>query len=152
MSLRDYTADLKAKQIIMAFMGELAYRYSNEEMGQLWTAVNMMRNRYGDIFIAQSIQKDKTGAELALFRYYKKHKPEVEVEVIEQPERWHRIYPKQKKIAKKLITLLAIGLLLGTMTITLVNSISAVSRSDAVIAEADYWIERSERSLAWAKR
>lgn len=82
-----YQEKLTASMEITRFMGELALRYNAKEMHRLWWAKDEMCKRYGVVFVAKTIQKDKKDAELALIRYSRNYvEPKVtDYEVIEPP-------------------------------------------------------------------
>lgn len=67
--INPYDEHLRSVKIITEFMGGLSIRYSARNMSLLWKALDLMINRYGKVFVADAIQKDKAAAELALFRY-----------------------------------------------------------------------------------
>lgn len=67
-----YQQKLDATNTIISFMGGLAPRYRAVTMHYLWDALSAMIKRYGEIFVADCINRSKTEAELALFRYGKK--------------------------------------------------------------------------------
>ena len=101
---------IQATQQILSFMGELALRYSASDMNKLWNAMDLMRKRYGDLFVAENIERNKTEAELALFRYWKTNleKQAIEETKAEHKPRFVHVYPRQRNIAKHWLSVLAI--------------------------------------------
>ena len=69
MTVKQYERKLKAANTITSFMGTLASRYTAKEMKLMWKRLEVMVGRYGMVFVADAIGKDRTGAELALLRY-----------------------------------------------------------------------------------
>ena len=67
-----YSRKLEALNTILSFMGELLPRYRAVTMTYLWNSLQQMCRRYGEVFVADCIKKNKAEAELALFRYGKK--------------------------------------------------------------------------------
>lgn len=74
MSAEQWQKELNACVIQTEFMCKLAKEYSSNDMSRLWDALGEMNRRYGRVFTAEAIKKDRSGAELALFRYGKKHR------------------------------------------------------------------------------
>lgn len=66
-----YQQKLEAVQTIMEFMGDLAPRYRAETIHNLWQSLSAMIQRYGEVFVADCINRSRSEAELALFRYGK---------------------------------------------------------------------------------
>lgn len=62
---------LESTQVIMDFMWNLTSRYSAEDIRTLARAEKLMEQRYGIVFVADAITKDRNDAELAMFRYAK---------------------------------------------------------------------------------
>lgn len=58
-----------AAALVLDFMGRLAYRLTFQQWHYLNTAMEAMQNRYGIIFVADTIRKDPNGAEWALWKY-----------------------------------------------------------------------------------
>ncbi|MBR3401557.1 MAG: hypothetical protein IKG67_04870 [Parasporobacterium sp.] len=69
LSTEEYQRKLNAAGTIIRFMGGLATRYTSVQMHYLWQCMEVMRARYGDIFVADAINKDIIDAEWALWRY-----------------------------------------------------------------------------------
>ena len=131
--MNNFEQKLAAGQMIMSFMGTLALRYDSTSMKKLWQAMDLMRARYGDIFVAEAIKKDSTDAELALFRYFQKHEKDLPQPEEEIPEvRWHRAYPKQRNIARRFVALIAL-MLLALVIYTITASQVAIHRSDEIL-------------------
>lgn len=136
-----YQEDLFASQTIMNFMGKLALRYSSRDMKKFWEAEKEMAKRYGIVFLADAIRKDPKDAELALFRICKHAEEKNEPEEIQYAEtRWHHAYPKQKSIAKRLVTLVVAGIIALTL-VTVALSQMSIAHSNDVIASADRILE-----------
>lgn len=140
---------LKAFQVINSLMNDMARRYSFSEMEELWDAMDTMRTRYGDIFVADAINKDRKDAELALFRYVKtlkREKEEAQEQLTEdEPEprvNWHKAYPttRRKGILKKL-AFFAVGTLLALVLYCLVSGSLAIERSQKLIDSVDKVLE-----------
>ncbi len=70
-----YERKLAAAQEIMEFMGTLVPRYTAPQMSEMWDALGAMTQRYGYIFVADSIRKSDVEAELALTRYGRRTRP-----------------------------------------------------------------------------
>ena len=72
MTADQYESKLEATNTILSFMGELVPRYKAVTMTYLWNSLQQMCQRYGLVFVADCIKKNKAEAELALSRYGKK--------------------------------------------------------------------------------
>lgn len=140
-----YADKLRGSQQIMQFLGTLASRYDAESYRKLSKAMDQMVSRYGIEFVSAAVRKDPTAAELALFRYGKKHEPETEEIQPEPTARWKQVYPSQKNIMRKLLAFMAVIAVITLMASALVKSIDAGSRSDALITHVDHILEVLER-------
>lgn len=69
LSAEEYQRKLNAAGTIIRFMGHLTTRYTAAQMHYLWKCMDVMRARYGDVFIADTINKDIVDAECALWKY-----------------------------------------------------------------------------------
>ena len=145
MTTEQWKQELKAAQTKASFMGTLAWRYSADEMHQLWQALSAECKKYGNVFVADAIRKDPTDAELALFRYYKRivrNQPEEEPKQ-EAVRRSRRMYPVQRGIARKfvalILALLALVLISGVITkLSLEHSDAVIDRADRILMEAEH--------------
>lgn len=139
--MSNFEQRLEAFQTINSLMNELAMRYTAAEMRELWDALDVMRLRYGDVFVAAAIKKDRKDAELALFRYIKTLKKEAETApetpAEDAPAKWHRVAPKAKKKSLGKIGLLALIVLIGTAIALSIAGGAATNRSEALIWSVD---------------
>lgn len=106
--MKGYDEKLKATIAITEFMGELAGRYSAQDMHKLWSALSVMCRRYGEVFVSDAIGKDRKDAELALFRYAKRIKEQEEekdITIIEPPAyRKHRTKRYGRRLGQMALT------------------------------------------------
>ena len=58
----------ESARLILKFMWGIAGRYNADMLTDLWIAMDEMRRRYGDQFVAATIKKNPQTAELALIR------------------------------------------------------------------------------------
>lgn len=94
---------IQAAATITEFMGGLARRYNAETMKALWKTLVAMQNKFGQVYVADAIDKDPVDAELALFRYNQhlfrtEPEPDYDLSLIwERPIRWHHVQPIAKR-------------------------------------------------------
>ena len=67
--MQTYEMKVAANATILTFMSGLLSRYSAAEMHAMWQSLTVMIQRYGTLFVADSIKKSDAEAELALARY-----------------------------------------------------------------------------------
>ena len=61
-----YEKKLAASITTIEFMGTLLPRYTARDMSRMWNALAIMVKRYGIIFVADEITRNKAETELAL--------------------------------------------------------------------------------------
>ena len=132
-----FSQKLAARQTLIDFMWSLSDKYSADEFKQLWKAMEVMRNKYGDIFVASAIQKDRNDAELALLRYYRNHckKTDMACPVVQEPA--EKFHPENRhRIVRNYVALLVAGIIALVLLTTLLTTMQ-VRQSDSVIERAD---------------
>ena len=145
----NYEERLHACQTILAFMGDLADRYKASEYKQMWKNMDSMRDCFGDVFTAATINKDPKDAELALVRPVRHMVPECRLDPVYPDQaagqRLHHAYPEKNRrhIARRFVAMLVAGLI-ALVLVTMAASSAAVCRSDEVIARADAIIMSAE--------
>ena len=108
---------------ILRFMGSLNKNYTADEMRRLWGAMDEMRHRYGDVFVADAISKSSVEAELALFRYARKlerQKAQRDPQDVPYTARWTHVYPSRGNLERKLAAFFTVALIAGIAVFTLI--------------------------------
>lgn len=67
----EYEKKVSAAGDIMKFMGDLARKHTAVQMRYLWRSMDGMIQRYGTVFVADAIAKDRSSAILALWTFGK---------------------------------------------------------------------------------
>lgn len=148
-SIDTYQERLEAARTLIRFMGERSMvSYDARTYRMMWDSMERMRQRYGDPFVAATVKKDPTAAELALIREWRMAAPDVpELETEhgrEHSARWVKVYPQRRNWRKKLAAVLGI-LVFALVAFTMIKAGNAIANSDRIIEEADRILEKGER-------
>lgn len=120
---------------INTFMGKLAYSYDSETMKALWQAMDDMRERWGDAYIADQIKANADSVELAILRYARSHPLTQEVAPPPAPAaQWVHVDNEKPNWLKRIGIVLGIAMLFAVVAIIFCEI--EMDRGEKLLAEA----------------